>query len=194
MAVQEEHTRADVLRNRAALLDAAADVLASAPEASLAEIATRAGLTRATLYRHFESRDALLSAIQEEVLRRASEALAGLDLAGCDTREGIRRAAAELVPLALRFRILLAGGASGDPAFLAAREQVLAPLWAVLDRGVEAGELPAAANPAWLRAVLAGLLMTAARAAGAGLVDPGEASELVASTFLEGFGRGGPGA
>ncbi|CAI9417672.1 TetR/AcrR family transcriptional regulator [Nocardioides sp. T2.26MG-1] len=192
MAVQEEHTRADVLRNRAALLDAAADVLASAPEASLAEVATRAGLTRATLYRHFESRDALLSAIQEEVLRRASEVLVGLDLAGCDTREGIRRAAAELVPLGLRFRILLAGGASGDPAFLAAREQVLAPLWAVLDRGVEAGELPATANPAWLRAVLAGLLMTAARAAGAGLVDPGEAGELVASSFLDGFGRGGP--
>lgn len=192
MAVQEEHTRADVLRNRAALLDAAADVLASAPEASLAEVATRAGLTRATLYRHFESREALLSAIQEEVLRRASEVLAGLDLTGCDTREGIRRAAAELVPLGLRFRILLTVGASGDPAFLAAREQVLAPLWAVLDRGVEAGELSATANPAWLRAVLAGLLMTAARAAGAGLVDPGEAGELVASSFLDGLGRGGP--
>lgn len=192
VTVQDEHTRADALRNRAALLDAAADVLASAPEASLAEVATRAGLTRATLYRHFANRDALLTAIQEEVLRRASESLAGLDLPACGTREGVRRAAAELVPLGMRFRILLIGGSAGEPAFLAARNETLAPVWAVLDRGVETGELPSTVNAAWLRAVLAGLLMTAARAAVSGLIDPGEAGELVASSFLDGVGRDGP--
>jgi AcrR family transcriptional regulator len=191
MAVQEEeHARADVLRNRAALLDAAADVLAVAPQASLSEIATRAGLGRATLYRHFENRDALRAAIRAEALSRASEALAGADLPDCDTREGIRRTAAALVPLGMRFRILLTEGADTDADFLAARNETLAPLWAVLARGVERGELSRSANTAWLAMVLAGMLMTAVRAAAAGLIDPAEAGDLVSDAFISGFGSG----
>lgn len=187
-AQQEEHHRADALRNHAALLDAAADVLAVAPQATLAEVATRAGLGRATLYRHFESRDALRAAIRTEALSRACDALAGAHLRDCDTREGIRRAVAVLVPLGMRFRILLTEGSDTDAEFLAARNEALAPLWAVLVRGVENGELPPGANTAWLGMTLAGMLMTAARAAGTGLIDPAAAGDLVAEAFLNGFG------
>lgn len=190
MATQEEErSRADALRNRAALLDAAADVLAVAPQASLGEVATRAGLGRATLYRHFDSRDALRAAIREEALSRASAALAGADLTDCDTREALRRAATVLVPLGVRFRILIAEGAETDADFLAARNEALAPLLTVLVRGVEAGDLSGTANTAWLGMVLAGLLMTAVQAAAAGLIDPAEAGALVADTFIDGFGH-----
>lgn len=188
MAGQEEHPRADALRNRAALLDAAADVLATTPEASLAEVAHRAGLARATLYRHFESRDALLGAIQAEALERASAALDGAGLPDCDTREGLRRAAAALVPLGMRFRILLTEGSDTDPEFVAARNRTLAPLWTLLERGQSTGEISRSASTAWLGLVLAGLLMTTVRASAAGLVDPGDAGELVARSFLDGFG------
>jgi TetR/AcrR family transcriptional regulator, mexCD-oprJ operon repressor len=189
MAVSdEEHNRADALRNRAALLDAAAEVLAEAPQASLAEAATRAGLGRATLYRHFDNRDALRAAIRDEALARASAALAGAALSDCDTREGIRRAAGVLVPLGMRFRILLTDGSHADSDFVAARNDALAPLWSVLNRGVEAGELPGTPNSAWLGMVLAAFLMTAVRAADAGLIDPTEAADLVADGFIDGFG------
>lgn len=183
-----DHARADALRNRAALLDAAADVLAVAPHASLSEVATRAGLGRATLYRHFENRDALRVAIRAEALSRASEALASAGLPDCDTHEGIRRAAAVLVPLGMRFRILLTEGADSDEDFLAARNQALEPLFGVLVRGIENGELSRGANPAWLGLVLAGMLMSAVRAAGAGLIDPADAGDLVADAFVSGFG------
>lgn len=185
----EEHHRADAQRNRAALLDAAADVLAVAPQASLGEVATRAGLGRATLYRHFDSRDALRAAIREEALSRASAALSSADLADCDTREALRRAATVLVPLGVRFRILIAEGAESDVGFLAARNEALAPLLAVLDRGVKAGELSGKPSTAWLGMVLAGLLMTAVQAAAAGLIDPTEAGTLVADAFIDGFGH-----
>ena len=188
MAGQDEHPRADALRNRAALLDAAADVLAAAPDASLTEVAKRAGLARATLYRHFESRDALLGAIQAEALERASAALDGAHLTDCDTREGLRRAATALVPLGMRFRILLTEGADADPEFLAARNRTLAPLWALLERGQATGEISSRASTPWVGLALAGLLMTTVRAAAAGLVDPGDAGELVAAAFLDGFG------
>jgi AcrR family transcriptional regulator len=185
---EEESSRADALRNRAALLDAAADVLAADPQASLSEVAARAGLGRATLYRHFDSRDALGAAIRAEALARASHVLGSVDLAGCDAREALRRAADVLVPLGMKFRILLAEGADADPDFLAARNEALAPLWGVLARGVAAGELGESATTAWGGMALAGLLVTAVRAAGVGLVDPDKAGSLVVEAFVDGFG------
>lgn len=185
---EEEHHRADALRNRAALLDAAAEVLAEAPQASVAEVATRAGLGRATLYRHFDSRGALLGAIREEALARARAAINGVDLSDCDTREGIRRTVRTLLPLGVRFRILLADGSDADADFVAARNEALAPLWSVLTRGVASGELSRTANTGWLGMVLAALLMTAVRATSAGVIDAAEAADQVADTFLDGFG------
>lgn len=64
--------RKDAARNREALLSAAAEVYAErGVEASLEEIARRAGLGIGTLYRHFPSRDAL----NEAVYRREVESL-----------------------------------------------------------------------------------------------------------------------
>jgi len=63
--------RADAERSIARILDAALDALASDPEASMAEIARRAGVVRATIYVHFPTREALL----EKVLTAAKKDL-----------------------------------------------------------------------------------------------------------------------
>jgi AcrR family transcriptional regulator len=56
--------RADARRNQAALLDAAADVfVAAGVEAPIREIATRAGVGTATIYRHFPTRADLIVAV-----------------------------------------------------------------------------------------------------------------------------------
>lgn len=182
--------RTDAIRNRAALLDAAAAVLAVEPGASLTEVASRAGLGRATLYRHFPTREALRAAIREEALTRAAAALAAADLGEYAAREAVHRAASVLVPLGMRFRILLTEGADSDPLFLAARERALAPLWAVLERGFAAGELDRNAEPAWVAMTLAGLLVAAVRAADAGVIAVDQAGDLVAGALFDGFGAG----
>lgn len=185
-----EVERADVLRNRGAILDAAVDVLADDPSASLSEVARRAGLGRATLYRHFPSREALRAAIRQEALSRARAALAGAALEDVPAREGVRRAAEVLVPLGMRFRVLLAEGADVDPEFIAARDMALAPLVGLVARA--AAERGAAGrtgmNPAWTGLVLANLLVTAARAADAGVIALDEAGDLVARTLFDGIG------
>ncbi|MEV8016371.1 TetR/AcrR family transcriptional regulator [Streptomyces sp. NPDC086554] len=66
--------RADARRNRERILEAAREAYAEAgPETSLNEIARRAGVGPGTLYRHFPSRAALLTA----VLKDRVEALCG---------------------------------------------------------------------------------------------------------------------
>lgn len=58
-----ESTRADSRRNRQLILDAAAATLLHDPGASISDVAEQAGLTRATVYRHYADRDALLQAL-----------------------------------------------------------------------------------------------------------------------------------
>ena len=50
-----------------AIIDAAIDTLARNPGASLSEIASRAGVGRASLHRHFSSRGDLVAAITRPV-------------------------------------------------------------------------------------------------------------------------------
>jgi serine phosphatase RsbU (regulator of sigma subunit) len=57
--------RADALRNRSRILEVAAHLLEQAPSTTLAEIAAAAGTSRSTLYRRFESRQALIEEIRE---------------------------------------------------------------------------------------------------------------------------------
>lgn len=189
MRRMEGGDRADRLRNHGAILDAAVDVLAVDPSASLAEVARRAGLGRATLYRHFPSREALREAIRAEALARAEAALRDAGLDEVPAREGVRRAAEVLVPLGMRFRVLLAEGADVDPEFVAARDRALAPLLGLVARAVAEQHVSGepAANPAWTGMVLANLLVSAARAADAGVIDPAEAGELVSRTLFDGI-------
>lgn len=62
--------RADAVRNRAALLDAARGVLSAESTADLRTIAQRAGVGVATVFRHFENREALLDAVLTDDLDR----------------------------------------------------------------------------------------------------------------------------
>jgi AcrR family transcriptional regulator len=71
MASQEQKsevvasTRADAARNRERVLEAANKLLEQTPGASLGEIATAAGVSRSTIYRHFTDRDGLIKEIGE---------------------------------------------------------------------------------------------------------------------------------
>ncbi|MET7493674.1 TetR/AcrR family transcriptional regulator [Streptomyces sp900116325] len=88
---RERKPRADVMRNRAALLDAAQrHFLRYGVGTSLEAVAKEAGVGPATLYRHFPSREALLAAVlqtrSDELLARRTEiARVG------DAAEGLRQ-------------------------------------------------------------------------------------------------------
>jgi AcrR family transcriptional regulator len=81
--------RADVARNREAILTAAQVVLTSAPAATMQEVAEASGVGRSTLYRHFPDRDALVIALLERLLAESGAIAAAhiADAAGKDPVE-----------------------------------------------------------------------------------------------------------
>ncbi|WP_329457362.1 TetR/AcrR family transcriptional regulator [Streptomyces sp. NBC_01497] len=67
--------RADALRNRERIVSAAREIFVEfGPDAPLDEIARRAGIGNATLYRHFPDRSALLVEVVRSVMSHAAEA------------------------------------------------------------------------------------------------------------------------
>lgn len=72
--------RADATRNRDAIIDAALRCLNENPRASIADIASAAGVSRITLYGHFSSREELLDVVFTRTIDRVEAGLATVDL------------------------------------------------------------------------------------------------------------------
>ena len=73
-------------RSREAILDAAAAVLAGNPGASLGDVVARAGVSRATLHREFNSRDALIRAVALRSIRELDAEQPVLEPEGADAQ------------------------------------------------------------------------------------------------------------
>ncbi|MGW5715162.1 TetR/AcrR family transcriptional regulator [Amycolatopsis sp. NPDC003865] len=71
---------AGMQRTRSAILEAAARALGRRPDAGIAEIADEAGVGRATLYRHFPTRDSLLRSLAEAGIAELDAAFAAANL------------------------------------------------------------------------------------------------------------------
>jgi AcrR family transcriptional regulator len=127
-------------RTAAAILDAAARVFHEhGTGANLAAVATAAGISRATLYRYYANREALLDALTGDALDTAARRLAEADLDQVPVDEAIGRIFRALVAVGDRYAVLL-----GDHAMLDAAHRRLADaIQSVLARGVETGALRA---------------------------------------------------
>jgi TetR/AcrR family transcriptional regulator, mexCD-oprJ operon repressor len=83
--------RADAERSIASITQAALEALASDPDVSMAEIARRAGVVRATIYMHFPTRESLLDAVMEDATAQVAEATRQAEPARGEPREALER-------------------------------------------------------------------------------------------------------
>jgi AcrR family transcriptional regulator len=70
VAAPPDQQRRDARDNRAAILEAARDLFADSADVAMCQVAKRAGVGQATLYRNFPSRSALAAEILEENVER----------------------------------------------------------------------------------------------------------------------------
>jgi AcrR family transcriptional regulator len=136
--------RADAARNRQALLSAAREVMSEQGlDASLDEIARRAGVGNATLYRRFPTRIDLIAAVFAE---RMAEHVRAVEhaLAEPDAWQGFQRYVAELAALQVRDRgiaDLVTMDISSAPEIEQLRARAIGGVKILIDRAKAAGTL-----------------------------------------------------
>ncbi|WP_043629114.1 TetR/AcrR family transcriptional regulator [Nonomuraea candida] len=140
--MHEQRQRADALRNAGRIVRAAIAILRErGPDASLEEIARRAGIGSATLYRRFGDRDGVIKAAFETYFAEEVEPLVVAARDAADPGQALRRALTAAVDtLAAHHGLLKAARQAG--AFtvdIAAR--FMGPLGAVLARAQQSGQV-----------------------------------------------------
>jgi len=180
----EVKRRADAERNLRRILDAATVLLAVNPGASMAEIAEASGLVRATLYRHFPTRDDLLREMYAAALDEALQAIESVEPERGRATDAIARVVDALLVVGDRYRIV-AEERRRYPELRDREEQVGAPLIALVERGQQSGELRDDMPLRWLVAALGSLVNEALRAVGRGDIERAEAGNFVTCTFLQ---------
>lgn len=153
-----------IKKSTRALLDASFTILVSDPHASLSEIASKAGVGRATLYRHYPTREVLIAAIAVESLQMIGEALAPineLNLQGLAAMEALVKA---LLPLAERFHFLqmIWTTAELDQDVWQLYEEQMNTIWYWISAGQKAGEINSQLSAEWIVTVLDSMLYGAA--------------------------------
>lgn len=133
-------------QRRAILRGAAAALREHGSGVGMAEVARTAGVGRATLYRHFATRDVLLEALSQFAADESVRALLAADLAGVPVPEAIVRATRALLMVGREYWTVADRGPAEDPT---ARElAVSGPLVELAARGQQEGvlrtDLPAA--------------------------------------------------
>ena len=136
--------RADALRNRERIVAAAREMFVEyGPEAPLDEIARRAGIGNATLYRHFPDRNSLIHDVVLSVLARTADLAEEVAMRESDPSIALRR----FVHTAADERVgalcpLLVAGFDRVPSELdAARARLEGALEALMERARQAGRL-----------------------------------------------------
>jgi len=172
---------------RQAILDAAIDTFARNPGVSLSEIATRAGVGRASLHRHFPSRADLIAAASQRCMDEIDAATAEALEDARTARDRLSRMLDAVVPLGDRYHFL-ASETVDDEGVRRRYADELDWLARLVDdlkaEGVIATDVPRS----WAAANIDAQIWLAWSEVAAGNLAPAHAADLALRTLLEGLG------
>jgi AcrR family transcriptional regulator len=181
--------RADADRSVARISDAAVDALASDPEASMAEIARRAGVVRATIYVHFPTRESLIEAVTERAIADVTQAMSAAEPSRGDPAEALQRVLTAAWQELGRFHALVGINTRRPQAELRRLHRpVLALLQPLIERGQRAGTFRSDVPPAWHLSMLLALIHAASGELQAKRVPAAEIESALLTTVLGALG------
>ncbi|MEU7900097.1 TetR/AcrR family transcriptional regulator [Nonomuraea sp. NPDC049152] len=166
------------------------------PTASMAELAEAAGVSRATLHRHFSSRDDLLAALGRRALERWQQAqdAVGLTAAAQESdgdrlRDTLRELLTALVEVADEHGFALTDHAMGvNPDLLHRSDELEEREIALFAAAQRAGVLRADLPVRWISNTWYGLLVAVRESLRRGDVARRDVAGLLVDTFFEGTG------
>ena len=166
-----------------AILEAAARVLATGGEqASMQDVAVAAGVARATVYRYFPNRQALLDELGNLAVRDAGARLASARIDEVPVEEGVARAVRALVEIGDYFIVLARERV--QPEAEQFDQTIAAPLRRLLERGQATGGIRDDIPSSWLTDSLVGLVVSVLPSAPS--LGKEDTSAAITSLFLEG--------
>lgn len=153
----------------------------------MAEIAAAAGVGRATLYRHYPTREALLEALAAEALEEAARRLGDAGLDRVPVEEALARFARALLAVGDRYSIVVRERVK--PGDAALEQAVGEPARRLFARGAESGDLRDDIALDVQLALFGGALQAALDLVGERRIGIEDAAATVTSVFLDGARR-----
>lgn len=177
--------RADAQRNREKILRAAVSALRKNPEASVADIATEAGIGRVTVYGHFPTRAELIEAALVDSLDRGEQVLQNVDLGG-DAAQAFQRLIDSSWSLVDQARALLAAAQKELPAarIRELHEEAEARMRALIERGQREGAFRTDLPVTWLLATTHVVMNGASEEVRADRLDSSRAPQYISAVLL----------
>jgi TetR/AcrR family transcriptional regulator, mexCD-oprJ operon repressor len=178
--------RADAERSIASILDAAVDALGEDQDASMAEIARRAGVVRATIYVHFPTREALLSAVTERALSEVAAAIAEAEPERGDAAEALARVVTTTWRTLGRYHALVAINTSehSHEELHHRHGSVLGALLPLIERGQAEGAFRTDVDAGWHLAMVMALVHAGSAELRAGRVRDGDAEAAIVASSV----------
>lgn len=177
--------RADAERSEARILDAAVEALADDPEASMAEVARRAGVVRATVYVHFPTREVLISAVTEHAMSEVVDVIVAAEPERGDPADALLRVVTEAWRTLGRYHALVAINTRLPEAELHQRHgKVFTALQALIERGQRTGAFRKDVPAAWHLSMLVALIHAASAELRAERLPPDEVESALVATVL----------
>jgi AcrR family transcriptional regulator len=185
-ATDPPRRRRDAERSIARILDAAVDALASDPDASMAEIARRAGVVRATIYMHFPAREALLEAVTHRAIAEVEQVINAAEPHRGPPAEALARVIDASWQRLGRYHALVAINTQqhGHDELRQRHSSVLATLQPLIERGQADGTFRADVPAAWHLSMLMALIHAASSELSAGRLNDADAGTALVATIL----------
>jgi AcrR family transcriptional regulator len=175
--------RADARRNVERILVATTELLATDPGASMERVAAAAGVSRATLYHHFHSRDALMDTLTDQSIGEVTAALAAARLSEGTAPEAMERMLRAAWQVIGRYRGLVIVNQRLEREELRARlAPALAPVRALIRRGQRDAAFDPELPAEWLLGTVIDLIHSASRQVTSGAMDAAAAERALLRT------------
>ena len=180
--------RADRRRNRQLILEATTALVLENPQASMGEIAERAGLTRSTVYRHYPDRDELLRAVAAQSAAQTVPVLVE-EMRGYPFPQALDLLAQRVIDIGAQYRevILLVAPRLEESARLAVAGE---PIEAELAARRESGELASPLPDEWLALCIRTVCLAAIGRLADPETDPYEVTSHLARSLRDLTGAG----